>query len=158
MNVVEDCVVEFHYEVRDQNGEFSETSRDGEPITVLHGRRQVVPGLDNALEDREAGEKFSVTVPPDLGYGQRVEGMQQRVSKKQVVASGKLASGKQAVLKGNSRRVTIVKVGGKMVDVDLNHPLAGVTLEFDVEVISVREADPQEIAHGHVHGAGGHAH
>ena len=101
-----------------------------------------------------------MTVPPELGYGLRRDGWVQRISKKHLPKTPRLKVGMQTAFRTEQgvKRVTIVKVGAKMVDVDLNHPFAGRELHFDVEIVGVREADAAEIAHGHVHGPGGHHH
>ena len=158
--VVQDCVVTFHYELFDENGELMETSRGGEPVSILQGHGAVVSGLEAALEDRASGETFDVTVPPHAGYGARIEGMVERVSKKHLPNAKRLRPGmRTAIPSGHGmRHVTVIKVGAKMVDVDLNHPMAGRDLRFKVEILSLREAEAEEIAHGHVHGPGGHHH
>lgn len=111
------------------------------------------------MQDREAGESFSVDVTAADAYGERRDGLTQRVPKKHFGAQ-KLVPGQQVVLNTNfgPRAVTIQKVGMSVVDVDLNHPMAGKDLHFDVEIVEVREASQEEIEHGHVHGDGGHHH
>jgi FKBP-type peptidyl-prolyl cis-trans isomerase SlyD len=154
-------VVGFHYEMRDDGGELLESSRGGEPVVVLQGRGAVVPGVDDALPGHRVGDRFDLEVPPEQGYGMRVEGMIRRVSKKHLLAPPKrLRAGMQVDLRSDHqvRPVTLVKVGSSMVDVDLNHPLAGQTLSFSIEIVSLRDADAEELAHGHVHGEGGHHH
>ncbi|NKC15848.1 MAG: peptidylprolyl isomerase [Gammaproteobacteria bacterium] len=156
--VTQNTVVTFHYDLREADGTFIESSRDLGPVTILHGHGNVIAGLEEALAERSAGDRFSVMVPPASAYGERIEGMMKRVSKKHLRCKGKLKPGVQALITHTNERVVVVKVGSKMVDVDLNHPLSGRTLEFAVEVLSVREADAAEIAHGHVHRPGGDAH
>jgi FKBP-type peptidyl-prolyl cis-trans isomerase SlyD len=137
-----------------------ETSRNaGEPLAILFGRGQIIPGLEKAMDGREAGDSFKAAVTAAEAYGERREGLTQRVPKKHF-GDQKLAPGMQVVLNTNfgPRAVTIEKVGMSVVDVDLNHPMAGKDLEFDIEIVDVREASEEEIAHGHVHGEGGHAH
>lgn len=155
------CVVGFHYDMRDADGTPMESSRDGEPVLLLQGSGSVVPGVESALLGRQVGDRFEVEVPPELGYGVPVEGLGQRVSKKHLVdAPRRLRAGMQVNLRSGHelRPVTVTKVGSSMVDVDLNHPLAGRTLRFAIEIVSLRAAEPEELAHGHVHGPGGHAH
>jgi FKBP-type peptidyl-prolyl cis-trans isomerase SlyD len=158
MKVERDRVVLFHYELRDEAGGELDSSRGATPIAILHGHGNVLRGLEEALEGRAAGDRFEVTVPPEAGYGPRGEGQVSRVSKKHLRAPRRLAPGMEATLstERGPRRVTVVKVGVKMVAVDLNHPLAGRVLRFSVEVLEVREAAREEIAHGHAHGPGGH--
>ncbi len=111
------------------------------------------------MEGREAGETFSVDVPAAQAYGERREGLSQRIAKKHF-GDERLVPGMQVVLQTNvgPRAVTIEKVGMSVVDVDLNHPMAGKDLHFDIEIVEVREASAEEIEHGHVHGDGGHHH
>ena len=160
MEIERDNVVRFHYELSDDSGEPLESSRDREPLVVLFGHGSLIPGVEAALTGRQAGERFTVEVPPEQGYGLRRDGWVQRVSKKHVPGARRLRPGMATTIPTESGRrpVTVVKVGATVVDVDLNHPLAGRTLHFDIEVIEVREADPEEVAHRHVHGPGGHPH
>ncbi len=159
MKIEKDRVVRFHYSVSEQGAEPVESSRDGEPLAILAGHGNIIPGLEKAMEGREAGEKFAVDVAAADAYGEKREGMVQRVPKKHF-GNQRLAPGMQVVLNTNfgPRPVTIAKVGMSVVDVDLNHPMAGKDLHFDIEVVDVREATPEEIEHGHVHGEGGHQH
>ena len=154
MAVERDRVVSFHYTLQEQDGDMSETSRGGEPLALLYGYGHVVAGVEEALAGRIAGDRFSVLVPPAKGYGERREGNVRRVSKKHVPNAKGLKPGARTTLttEQGQHDVTVIKVGRTVVDVDLNHPLAGRTLSFDIEIINVRAADAEEIAHGHVHG------
>ncbi len=159
--VARDCVVSFHYELFDAGGEALESSRRREPVLILHGHGNVLPGVEAALLGRSPGERFEVTLAPGEAYGERREDARRRVSKKHLAGNTKrLAPGMQAGLRTAEglRPVTVVKVGSSVVDVDLNHPLAGRSLRFDIEVVALRAASPEELAHGHVHGPGGHHH
>jgi FKBP-type peptidyl-prolyl cis-trans isomerase SlyD len=159
MKIAKDHVVRFHYSVAEAGQEPVETSKDREPLAILFGHGNIIPGLEKAMEGREAGESFGADVPAAEAYGERREGLTQRVPKKHFGAQ-KLAPGMQVVLNTNfgPRAVTVEKVGMSVVDVDLNHPMAGKDLHFDIEIVEVREAQPEEIEHGHVHGEGGHHH
>ena len=159
MKIAKDSVVRFHYSVSEPGQESLESSRDREPLAILFGHGNIIPGLEAALQDREAGESFGVDVAASEAYGERREGLSQRVPKKHFGAQ-KLVPGQQVVLQTNfgPRAVTIQKVGMSVVDVDLNHPMAGKDLHFEVEIVEVREASAEEVAHGHVHGDGGHQH
>src|SRR5262249_1500666 len=119
----------------------------------------IIPGLEAAMMDKEAGEKISVDVPAAEAYGERREGLSQRVPKKHF-GNTKLVPGMQVILQTNvgPRAVTVEKGGMSVVDVDRNHPMAGKALHFDVEIVEVREASAEEVEHGHVHGDGGHHH
>ena len=111
------------------------------------------------MEGKEAGESFAADVPAADAYGEVRDGLSQRIPKKHF-GDQRLAPGMQVVLNTNfgPRAVTIQKVGMSVVDVDLNHPMAGKDLHFDVEIVDVREASAEELEHGHVHGEGGHHH
>jgi len=160
MKIEKDRVVRFHYTVSEPGQEPVESSKDaGQPLAILFGHGNIIPGLEKAMEGREAGDSFSAEVAAADAYGERREGMTQRVPKKHF-GKQRLAPGMQVMLNTNfgPRPVTVHKVGMSVVDVDLNHPMAGKDLHFDVEIVDVREADAAEIEHGHVHGDGGHDH
>jgi FKBP-type peptidyl-prolyl cis-trans isomerase SlyD len=160
MIVERDRVVRFHYILTGEAGETIESSRDGEPLDMLHGHGSVIAGVEKALEGRAAGDRFQVTLAPEDGYGQRVDGRVQRVPRKHVRGPKRMKPGDRVAVgtPDGYRDVTVIKVGHSVVDVDLNHPLAGRTLTFDMEILDVRAAEPEELAHGHAHGPGGHAH
>ena len=159
MKIAKDSVVRFHYTVSETGQEALESSNDREPLAILYGHGNIIPGLETAMLDREAGERFGVDVIAAEAYGEKRDGLSQRVPKKHFGAQ-KLEPGMQVVLQTNfgPRPVTIQKVGMSVVDVDLNHPMAGKDLHFDVEIVAVREASAEELQHGHVHGEGGHQH
>lgn len=159
MKIEKDRVVQFHYTVSEQGEEPLETSKERDPLAILAGHGNIIPGLDKALEGHVAGDSFGVDVPAAEAYGERRDGLTQRVPKKHFKEQ-KLEPGMQVILNTNfgPRAVTIQKVGMSVVDVDLNHPMAGKDLHFDIEIVDVREASKEEIEHGHVHGDGGHAH
>ena len=163
MKAAKNTVVSFHYAVSESGAEQPlDSSRDrGTPMFALLGHQQLVPGVERALEGREAGERFEIDVPPEDGYGERREGMIQRVPKKYFRNADKLKPGMQTVLQtreGGQRMVTVRKIGMSAIDVDHNHPLAGKSLHFDIEVTGVRAATPEEISHGHAHPENGHPH
>ena len=160
MKIEKDRVVRFHYAVAESGQESVENSKDaGQPLAILFGHGAIIPGLEKAMEGREAGDSFKASVSAADAYGERRDGLSQRIPKKHF-GGQKLEPGMQVVLNTNfgPRAVTIQKVGMSVVDVDLNHPMAGKDLDFDIEIVEVREASEEEIAHGHVHGDGGHEH
>lgn len=159
MKIEKNRVVRFHYTVRDVDGTELESSREREPLAFLFGHGGIIPGLEGAFEGKSAGDTFEQTVSPDQAYGERRDGLTQRIPKKHF-GKARLAPGAAVMLQTNQgpRMVVVQKVGLSVVDVDLNHPMAGKTLEFEIEVVDVRDASEEEIAHGHAHGAGGHAH
>lgn len=160
LKIQANTVVSFHYRMTDEAGKELEESHSGDQILYLHGKRSMLPGLEEALEGRGAGEAFSVVVPPAKGYGERTEESVQRVPKKRVLTKGRLSPGMVVKLDTDNgvREAVLLKVGLKSVDIDSNHLLAGKTLNFDVEIVEVREATAIEKSHGHAHGAGGHQH
>ena len=158
MKIEKDRVVRFHYTVSEA-GASVESSKDREPLAILIGHGNIIPGLEKAMDGHEAGDTFAADVPAAEAYGEKREGLTQRVPKKHFEGQ-RLEPGMQVVLNTNfgPRAVTIEKVGMTVVDVDLNHPMAGKDLHFDIEIVEVREASAEELEHGHVHGDGGHQH
>lgn len=153
-------VVRFHYSVAEVGQPPVEDSREsGEPMTILLGTASIIPGLERALRNRAVGDRFEVSVNADEAYGARNDNLIQRVPKKYVTERNP-QPGQRIVLQTQQgpRAVTIVKVGQTVIDVDLNHPMAGKDLIFDIEMVEIREASAEEISHGHVHGDGGHHH
>ena len=159
MKIEKDRVVRFHYAVAEQGSEPTESSEGRDPLSILAGHGNIIPGLEKAMAGHAAGDKFGVDVVAADAYGEKREGLTQRVPKKHFGAQ-RLEPGMQVVLNTNfgPRAVTIEKVGMSVVDVDLNHPMAGKDLHFDIEIVEVREASAEELEHGHVHGEGGHHH
>jgi FKBP-type peptidyl-prolyl cis-trans isomerase SlyD len=160
MQAADKSVVLFHYVLKGDDGVQIESSRDGDALAVLLGAGNVIPGMERALLGRGVGERFDVTIPPEDAYGPRREDYVQRIPKKYFRDAQRLRPGDTTVLdtREGPRMVMVSKVGESVVDVDLNHPMAGQTLHFDLEIVEVREASEEELAHGHVHGPGGHHH
>jgi FKBP-type peptidyl-prolyl cis-trans isomerase SlyD len=159
MQISNNSVVQFHYILSDANGEI-ESSHKHDPILYLHGQPGLIDGLVEALEGHQAGDSFSVTLTADKAYGPRLDDAIQKVQVKRLQGAKKWKPGMIAVIETEQgpRQVTIVKVGLSQAEVDSNHPLAGKDLTFAIEVLDVREASEEELAHGHAHGAGGHHH
>ena len=161
MVVTDKKVVSFHYTLTDDRGEQLESSRQREqPMAYLHGARNIIPGLEKAMTGKSAGESFQVTVEPAEAYGERNPGNVQRVPIKHFREPKRLQPGQPVSIQTRQGPVqaVVLKVGRFNVDVDANHPLAGRRLTFDVEITEVRDATPEELAHGHVHGPGGAHH
>ncbi len=156
MKIEKNAVAFIQYLLSSESGERLEDTYGNEPIALLVGQGNVIRGLDRALLGREAGDEFEVSVSPEDAYGVRRDDQIQRVSKKYFAHAKRLRPGMQTSLRTEqgSRLVTVVKVGGKVIDVDTNHPLAGQRLNFKVRVVKVREATKTEIAHRHAHGEG----
>ncbi len=160
MTIEKNKVVTFHYRLNEPDQPLIEDSRETEPAVYLHGHQAMMPGLEEALDGKLKGDMVTVTLPPEKAYGPRNEVEAVRVPKKYVLTKGKLRPGMaiQLSTKNGPRDATLVKVGRTVVDIDSNHPLAGKTLTFELEVMDIRDASEEEIAHGHVHGEGGHQH
>ena len=159
MEIKKNTVVLIQYQLHDENGLLLEDAYDSDPVALLQGQGNVIRGLDKALLGHAAGDEFEVAVPPEDAYGLREADQVQRVSKKYFQKPQRLKPGMQTSLRTEqgTRLVTVVKVGGKVVDVDTNHPLAGQALNFKVRVTDVRAATQQEITHRHAH-SDGHDH
>lgn len=160
MNIGPNAVAIFHYTLRDESGTEVETSRGSEPNAYLHGAGNIIPGLENAMLGKSAGDVFTATLAAEDAYGLPDSERKQRVPMKHLLFKGKLKPGMVVQLNTSDGRVpvTVVKAGRHSADIDTNHPLAGQSLTFDIEVVEVREATEEEIAHGHAHGPGGHHH
>lgn len=159
MNISKDTVVQLHYKLSDANG-LIEDSNAGHPLLYLHGHQNMLPVVEQALEGKTAGDQLTLVVEPQDGYGERDENAIQSIQVKYLKGAKKWAPGMTAVVETEQgpRQVKIVKVGMFKAEVDVNHPLAGKTLTFELNVVDVRAASAEEIAHGHAHGVGGHHH
>lgn len=159
MQISKHKVVSIHYTLKDNEGTTLDSSIGGEPLMYIQGIGSLIPGMEEGLEGKVKGDKLHIHVKPEKGYGLRDERLVQEVPR--------TAFGSQDVQVGMRFRaetgagvqiVTVTEVSDESVTVDGNHPLAGVDLNFTVEVMDVRNATPEELAHGHVHGPGGHEH
>ncbi len=159
MPIEKDSVVTFHYRLSVGEQQV-EDSHEGEPLSYLHGHGNIIPGLESEMAGKAAGDSFSATIPPELAYGLRRDDAVARVQMKHVLTKGRLEPGQPIMVntENGPRQVRVVKPGKFVVDVDANHPMAGATLNFAIEIVDVRAASDEELAHGHVHGAGGHHH
>lgn len=161
MNIAKNTVVTFSYVLKKTTGEEVDRAEPDDPMSYLHGHQNILLGLEQALEGGTIGDKLDVNLSAANAYGVRVEGREQRVPIKHLMAKPrKLVKG--AIVKVNTeqgpRDATVVKAGKFNVDIDTNHPLAGIDLCFSVAIHEVREATPEEVSHGHAHGIGGHHH
>lgn len=163
-HISDNTVVQFIYTLTDADGTQVESNIGSDPLAYLHGHKGMIPAIETALTGKAVGDKISVTLTPDQAYGERREGQEQRVPLKHLQGLPKgvrsWKPGMVGVVKTDQgmRQVRVVKPGLKMVLVDLNHPLAGKTLTYDIEIVDLRAATDEEIAHGHAHGVGGHHH
>ena len=160
MKVTRDKVVSLRYTLRGDSGDTIDSSAGGEPLAYVHGNGSLLPALEQELEGHTAGDKLAVRLAAKDGYGERDESLVQSLERKTLATIGKLKVGTQfhAQVPGGARVMTITAVEKAKVTVDGNHPLAGQNLHFEVEVVEVRDATAEELAHGHVHGPGGHHH
>lgn len=160
MQIADRCVVSFHYTLTDDAGEVLDSSSGRAPLAYLHGAGNIVPGLESALAGRSAGDSLKVSVPPEEGYGVHHAGLVQEVPKSAFGGVDQVEVGMEFHAQGPQGMfaVTVTAVEDETVTIDGNHPLAGKTLHFDVEITEVREATAEESAHGHVHGEGGVEH
>ncbi|MGD8378649.1 MAG: peptidylprolyl isomerase [Gammaproteobacteria bacterium] len=160
MQIAKHKVVTIDYTLTDEQGQVLDSSKESEPLSYIQGTDSIIPGLEQALEGKAKGDAFEVKVAPEAGYGERDDALLQQVPRDLFDDDADIQPGMrfQAVSEGGVRVVTVVSVEDEQVTVDANHPLAGATLKFDVEVVDVRDATEEEIEHGHVHGADGHEH
>jgi FKBP-type peptidyl-prolyl cis-trans isomerase SlyD len=157
--VTDSCVGIFHYVLTDDQGEVIDESREGVPMPYLHGAGNIVPGLETAMAGRKVGEKFQVAVVPEEGYGVRVEDCMMTVPREQFPDDLPIEIGMPVMAEGGDGvpvTLWITNIGESDVTVDANHPLAGATLNFAIEVVGVREPTADELEHGHPHGLDGH--
>jgi FKBP-type peptidyl-prolyl cis-trans isomerase SlyD len=159
MQIADQCVASFHYTLTNDRGDVLDRSSD-EPLAYLHGGGNIIPGLEKALAGKQAGDKLEVTVQPAEGYGEKRQELIQQVPRQAFQGIDEIEPGMSFSAQSNAgpMRVTVTAVQGDQVTVDGNHPLAGETLHFAVEITEVRAASAEELEHGHVHGPGGHQH
>lgn len=161
MNVADGKVVVIHYTLARQDGGFVESTRGKSPIAYLHGTGGMMKGIEQALADQPVGARLQVTVPPELGFGDRKGGGPVAVPRREFPKETQLAEGMPLRIPGSDGQqvlVWVTKIRGAKVWIDVDHPLAGHTLDLDVEVLHVRDPYPEELEHGHAHGADGDAH
>ncbi|MDX1442929.1 MAG: peptidylprolyl isomerase [Gammaproteobacteria bacterium] len=160
MQISEKKVASIHYTLKNDAGDVLDTSSGRDALAYLHGANNIIPGLEKALEGKGAGDKVEVTVEPGEAYGERQESLVQEVPREAFQGVDEIKEGMQFQAQGPQGPVlvTVKAVADDKVTIDGNHPLAGETLHFDVEVSDVRDATDEELEHGHVHGAGGVEH
>jgi FKBP-type peptidyl-prolyl cis-trans isomerase SlyD len=156
MTISKDTVVSIHYTLRDDNGNILDSSSGKDPLNYIHGNGNLIIGMEEGLEGKSTGDQFDLQIVPEKGYGIKNEKLIQQVPVK-AFGTQKVDLGMQFKTE-RGQMVTVIKVDKESVTVDGNHPLAGVSLNFEVEVINIRQATKDELEHGHVHGPGGHAH
>jgi FKBP-type peptidyl-prolyl cis-trans isomerase SlyD len=161
MHITKNSVVSFHYTLNDADGKLLDTSAGRDAFAYIQGHQMIVPGLERQLEGRQAGDKVLAVVPAAEGYGELDPSLVHKVPMDRF--GGQNVEPGMQFQAGTSEHgemgvFTVISVEDGIVALNGNHPLAGVTLHFNVEITGVRAATEEELAHGHVHGEGGHHH
>ena len=158
MQVADNMAVSIHYTLTNDAGEVLDSSIGDEALVFLQGSGNIISGLEDALVGKVAGDKFNVRITPEDAYGELMEDIIQVISRDMFEGIDDIEVGMQfhADVSSGSGVVTVVSIDDDNITIDGNHPLAGLALTFDVEVIDVRPATEEEAAHGHIHGAGCH--
>ncbi len=154
MNIEKDSVVTIHYTLTDDRGTELDSSANHGPLNYLHGARNIIPGLENALAGKKVGDSLTVSVKPEDGYGLVDPAKIQEIPLSAFEGVESVKPGMQFQAhdsQGNVQNITVNKVEGDIVTIDANHPLAGKVLHFAVKIENVRKATPEEISHGHIH-------
>lgn len=160
MQVTNNTAVTINYTLTNDAGETIDSTNGSDPLVYLHGNGSIIKGLEKALSKRNVGDKFTVRIEPAEAYGEFSDDMIQVISKEMFDGIENLEVGMQfnAAVNSGTSIITITKIDGDDVTIDGNHPLAGQALNFDIEIVNVRLATKDEIAHGHIHGEGCHHH
>ena len=162
MQIAPNTVVTMTYTLTNAEGQVLDQADASHPFVYMQGAHNIIPGLEQALAGKQAGDSAVVTVQPEDAYGEYNEQLTQQVPRQMFgnVPEDQLVVGAQfqAQTNGGVEILTIADVDGDMITIDANHPLAGETLTFDVKILEVRAATAEEIEHGHAHGPGGHHH
>lgn len=156
MQITKHKVAAIHYTLTDNDGNLLDSSEGRDPLYYIQGIGNLIPGMEEGLEGKESGDKLDIKVSPDKGYGELNPQLVQQVPLGAFAGQEVKPGMRFSTNRGET--VTVTEVGSESVTVDGNHPLAGVELNFKVEVIEVRNATADELQHGHVHGPGGHQH
>ena len=156
MKVTKDCVVSINYTLKTDEGQEIDSSRDRGPLSFIHGSGNIIPGLERQMEGRVVGDNFSARIDPAEGYGERDEELVRKVDRKQLAEIEDLQIGSllEAHVENEHVVFSVVSIDDETVTLDGNHPLAGCPLNFAIEVVAVRLATAEELAHRHVHSDG----
>lgn len=157
MQIASNKAVTIHYTLTNKAGNVVDSSRDGEPLAYIHGIGALVSGLESELDGKSIGDSVAVTVQPEDGYGHKTPELIQAVPKEAFQFDGDIEVGMrfQAETDHGPELVEVIAVDDETVTVDANHPLAGESLNFDVEIVAIRDATSEEIEHGHIHSEAG---
>lgn len=154
MKITKHSVVAIHYELTNDSGETLDSSEGQDPLTYLHGTGSLIPGLERELEGKQVGDELTAVITPSDGYGELDNALIRDIPRSAFGDVEDLSPGMQFQGGGEEEApqvFTVTKITGDQVTVDGNHPLAGMTLNFDVSIESIRDATPEELDHGHVH-------
>jgi FKBP-type peptidyl-prolyl cis-trans isomerase SlyD len=148
------AIVSIHYTLKNDDGQVVDSSEGRDPLSYLHGANNLIPGLEKELEGKTAGQSFNASIAPADAYGESNPQLVQTISKEMFQGVDEVQPGMTFTAQGpqGQQQVTVTQVEGDQVTVDANHPMAGKTLHFDVEIVNVREATAEELEHGHAHG------
>ncbi|HZJ94802.1 MAG TPA: peptidylprolyl isomerase [Thiopseudomonas sp.] len=161
MLIANQHVVSIDYTLSNDAGEVLDSSNGAEPLVYLHGAGNIIAGLENALTGKQVNDELEVSIEPEDAYGEYKAELITTLGREMFEGVDELQVGMQfhaSAPDGGMQIVTIREIDGDDVIIDGNHPLAGQQLNFKVKVVDIRAASEDEIAHGHVHGAGGHQH
>ena len=160
MQVADNKAVSIHYTLTNDEGETLDSSIGGEMLVYLHGAGNIISGLESALAGKSIGDKMNVRIEAEDAYGEFMEDRIQVISRDMFEGIDTIEVGMQfhADVSSGPGIVTVIEVLGDDITIDGNHPLAGIPLTFDVEIMHIRPATAEEMAHGHIHGEGGHHH
>ncbi|MBF7074737.1 peptidylprolyl isomerase [Glaciecola sp. MH2013] len=159
MQIEKDHVVTLHYTVKTSDGDVIDSSREAEPLAFLQGSHFMIEGIEEALFGKKKGDIFALDLDPDKAYGQRHDDLVQEVPSAMFEGMDvEVGMSFRATTDDGEQSVIIIDKTDDTVTVDGNHPLSGMSLAFNIEVVDVREATEDEIAHGHVHADGGCGH
>lgn len=161
MLIAANKAVSIDYTLTNDAGEVIDSSAGGAPLVYLQGAGNIIAGLEKALEGKQVGDELNVTVEPEEAYGEYSAELVNTLSRSMFEGVDELEVGMQFHASGpdgSMQIVTIRDLDGDDVTVDGNHPLAGQRLTFQVKIVDIRDASQEEVAHGHVHGEGGHHH
>lgn len=161
MQIAPQKAVSIEYTLTNDAGEVIDSSVGGAPLVYLHGANAIIVGLERALEGKSVGDQIQIAISPADAYGEYSPELVATLNRSMFEGVDQLEVGMQfhaSAPDGGVQIVTVRDIDGDEIIVDGNHPLAGMRLNFDVKVIDVRDASPEELAHGHIHGEGGHHH
>jgi len=161
MAIGQNKVVTMNFTLKDEQGKIIQTTNNNSPFQFLSGNQQILPKLEEEIDHMIIGSKKNVKIPAKEAYGEYSEQAVQQVSKNNFPKDIELEVGMEFIAnstKGEQMPFVVKEIKNEEVTIDYNHPLAGENLEFDIELVDVRDATVEELQHGHVHGPGGHHH